>query len=160
MNMTTKLELSTILTLPRNGISFANWAEPSIKQVSKAANRKDQKYHRSLFLFPFLRARASRGSRLTTHRVRSIALKTLGKERDCSQSNLLLWFVTSVHLPFSFQSLDISLLHLCLWRALYVVLLGEILRRVELLDCAIWFKCSCLCERLLIVLLAVYSIVS
>ena len=49
-------------------VSGCKLGEPSIKQVSKAANRKDQKYHCSLFLFPFLRARASRGSRLTTHR--------------------------------------------------------------------------------------------
>ena len=55
--------------------------------MSKAANRKDQKYHRSLFLFPFLSRFAAHHSPLVRSRdVRSIALKTLGKERDCSQS--------------------------------------------------------------------------
>ena len=33
----------------------------------KGGKSKRSKYHCSLFLFPFLRARASRGSRLTTH---------------------------------------------------------------------------------------------
>ena len=36
----------------------------------------------------------------------------------------LLRFVTFVHLPFSFRSLDPSLLRTCLWRALYAGLLG------------------------------------
>ena len=92
----------------RRKYQFANWAEPSIKQVSTAANRKDQKtttvsffflFLRARastaanrndqkttavsFFFLFLRARASRGSRL--RRSRS-PLATLGKERDCSQS--------------------------------------------------------------------------
>ena len=38
---------------------------------------------------------------------------------------------------FWFLSLDLSLLHTCFWRALYAVLLGGILSRWELFDCAI-----------------------
>ena len=69
MNMTTiKTRVVHNIDFAAKWYQFANWAEPSIKQVSTAANQKDQKYQRSLFLFPFLRARASRGSRLTTHR--------------------------------------------------------------------------------------------
>ena len=56
--------------------------------MSKAANRKDQKYHRSLFLFPFLRARTSRGRGTPLTARLSFALKALGKERDCSQSTI------------------------------------------------------------------------
>ena len=78
------------MTLPWKWYQFANWAEPSIKQVSKAANRKDQKYHRSLFLPRprFSRFAAHHSPLVRSRDVRSIALKTLGKERDCSQSNM------------------------------------------------------------------------
>ena len=46
MNMTTiKTRVVHNIDFAAKWYQFANWAEPSIKQVSKAANRKDQKYH-------------------------------------------------------------------------------------------------------------------
>ena len=49
----------------------------------------------------------------------------------------ILRFVTFVHLPFSFRYLDLSLFHMCLGGALYLVLLVGILSRVELSDSAL-----------------------
>ena len=49
------------MTLPRNNLRLQNQAEPSIKQLSKAANRKDQNTTAVSFFFLLLRARASRG---------------------------------------------------------------------------------------------------
>ena len=87
MNMTTELELFTILTLPRNGISLQTRRN---HQSNRCQRRQIEKIKNttavsSFFLFSAPALLAVRGTPLTARL--SIALKTLGKERDCSQSN-------------------------------------------------------------------------
>ena len=49
----TRIDYTTI-TLSRKWYQFANWAEPSIKQVSRVANRKDKNTIAVSFVFLFL----------------------------------------------------------------------------------------------------------
>ena len=93
----------------------------------------------------------------------------------------LLWFVIFVHVPFSFHTFYISLLHVCLWAALCVVLLGWIFflwsgasrlryskfleaigllassASIVLLLCRIWHLCNCLIARYVLISLTIGS---